>query len=86
MTKLSNSESEFLSTWCEAKTKLRRQDKAARETRSQIEGMEKQLRKLFPRAGVTISNGEWNAYYENKSRVGFVVKPKSFRLWHFMPV
>ena len=82
---LSNSESAFLSVWCETKKSLSAQDKAARETRDQLKAMEKQLRKIVPRADETVSNGEWEVRYKNIPVVEYTVPKKTRLLWTIKP-
>ena len=81
MTKLSNSESEFLSTWCETKKRLIAQDKAARETRDQLEAMKRELKKIVPRANETVGNGEWNVRYKNIPFREYTVPKKTRQKW-----
>ena len=79
MKQLSNSESELLSAWCEAKKKLSKQSKSARETENQLKAMDKELRKIVRKSGKTVSNGEWNVSYENKPKRGYTVPATTYR-------
>jgi hypothetical protein len=81
MKQLSNIESDFLSAWCETKEKLRDQDRDARQTQKQLKAMEKQLRKLVPRANETVSNGEWEVRYKNIPIKEYTVPKKTRLLW-----
>jgi len=65
MTKLSNSESEFLSTWCETKKRLIAQE----------------LKKIVPRANETVGNGEWNVRYKNIPFREYTVPKKTRQKW-----
>ena len=79
MKKLTNSECELLSAWCEAKKKLSKQSKSARETENQLKAMDKELRKIVRKSGNTVSNGEWNVSYENKPKRGYTVSATTYR-------
>ena len=85
MKQLSNIESHFLSAWCETKKRLSAQEKVARETRDQLKAMEKQLRKLVPRANETVSNGEYEVSYKNIPVVEYTVPKKTRLLWTIKP-
>jgi hypothetical protein len=85
MKQLTNTESEFLSAWCEKKKKLSAQDKDARQTKNQLKAMEKQLRKIVPRADETVSNGEWEVRYKNIPVVEYTVPKKTRLLWTIKP-
>jgi len=79
MKQLSNSECELLSAWCEAKKKLSKQSKRARDTENQLKAMDKALRKIVRRSGKTVSNGEWNVSYENKPKREYTVPASTYR-------
>jgi hypothetical protein len=85
MKQLSNIESHFLSAWCEKKEILRVQDRDARQTKNQLKAMEKQLRKLVPRANEPVSNGEYEVSYKNIPVVEYTVPKKTRLLWTIKP-
>jgi hypothetical protein len=82
---LSNSESAFLSTWCETRKRLSAQEKVARETRDQLTAMKRELKRIVPRADETVSNGEWEVSYKNIPVDEYFVPKKTRLKWTIKP-